>query len=176
MRISPALPLSLIVAASLFAAMPAAHAAPDYRISQSVALGGPDKWDYLAYDAASHRVIVSHGNEATLVDGATGAVVGRLSGINHGNGVLIAGGRAYSTSQKPDSLIAYDMASLKTVATIPVGEAPDGAIYDPVSRRAFVMNEDGKSVTAIDVESNKALFTTALGGTPEFAAADAAAS
>lgn len=166
--------LSLSLAVGLCAALPAAQAAaPDYRVTKTVALGGPDKWDYLAFDAASHRVVVSHGTEVTVVDGDSGTVVGRLGPIKHSNGVLVADGRVYATSQDPDLLVAFDLVSLKQVAAIPVGKGPDGALYDPASRRGFVVNEDDKTVTAIDIDANKPVFTTDLGGGPEFLAAAA---
>ena len=146
----------------------AAQAAPDYSVSKTIALGAPDRWDYLTFDAATHRVAVAHGSEITVVDSDSGAVVGRLGPIKHGAGVMIANGRVYATSQEPDSLVVFDLVSLKQVAVIPVGKGPDGALYDPASRRGFVVNEDDKTITAIDVETNKPLFTADLGGAPEF--------
>ena len=171
MRALSALSLSLILAAAL---APAAQAAaPDYRITKTVPLGGPDKWDYLAFDAVAHRVVVAHGSEATLVDSDSGTVVGRLGPIKHTNGVMIAHGRVYATSQDPDLLVAFDLVSLKQVAAIPVGKGPDGAFYDPESRRGFVVNEDDKTVTILDLDADKPLFTTPLGGAPEFLTAAA---
>jgi len=171
MRKITCLSLALVIAAGLSSS--AWAAAPDYRITKTVDLGAPDKWDYLAFDAASHRVVVAHGSEATIVDSDSGAVVGRLGPINRGNGVFIARGRVYATSHEPDSLLAFDLASLKQVAAIPVGNGPDGALYDPASGRGFVVNEDSKSVTAIDLDADKPVFTTDLGGAPEFLAAAA---
>ncbi|HMA50988.1 MAG TPA: YncE family protein [Magnetospirillaceae bacterium] len=172
-KISALLP-ALACAAGLYAALPAAQAAaPDYRITKTIALGAPDKWDYLAFDAASRRVVVSHGSEVTVVDSDSGAVVGHLGPINHGNGVLVANGRVYATNQDPDTLLAFDLVTLKQVAAIPVGKGPDGALYDAASRRGFVVNEDDKTVTAIDIDANKPVFTTDIGGAPEFLAAAA---
>jgi YVTN family beta-propeller protein len=98
-------------------------------------------------------------------------VVGHLGPINHTNGVLIANGRVYATNQDPDTLLAFDLDSLKQVAAIPVGKGPDGALYDADSHRAFVANEEDKTVTAIDIDANKPVFTADLGGAPEFLAA-----
>ena len=163
--------LSFAIAAGLCAATGAQAAAPEYHVTKTVSLGAPDSWDYLTYDAASHRVIVSHGSEATVVDGVSGAVVGHLGPIKHANGVMVADGRVYATSQDPNMLVVFDLATLKKVASIPMGKGPDGALYDPASKKGFVVNEDDKTVTAIDVETNKPVFTTDLGGMPEFLAA-----
>lgn len=161
-----------LAAAALYAAPPAeAQLAPIYRITKTVDLGAPDKWDYLAFDAASHLVVVAHGSEATLLDSESGQLLGRLGPIKRAAGVLIANGKVYATSQDPDRLIAFDLESLKQVAAIPVGKGPDGALYDAASRRGFVVNEDDKTVTAIDMEADKPVFTTDLGGMPEFPAA-----
>jgi YVTN family beta-propeller protein len=169
MRKISALSLSLVLAAG---SLPSAQAAePDYHITKTILLGAPDRWDYLAFDAASHRVVVAHANEVTVVDSGSGAVVGHLGPVNHTNGVLVADGRVYATNQDPDTLVAFDLVSLKQVAAIPVGKGPDGALYDAASRRAFVVNEEDKTVTAIDIDANKPVFTTDLGGAPEFLAA-----
>lgn len=163
---------SCAIAAGYWVGLPTAQAAaPDYKITKTIALGAPDKWDYLAFDAGSHRVVVAHGSEATVVDSKSGAVVGHLGLLNHTNGVLIANGRVYATSRDPDLLVAFDLATLKEVARIPVGKGPDGAFYDPTSRRGFVVNEDDMTVTALDLAANKPVFTAPLGGAPEFLAA-----
>ena len=45
-------------------------------------------------------------------------------------------------------------------------------IYDPASKRVFVMNGDPHSSTVIDAASGKTVGTIDLGGAPEFAVAD----
>lgn len=54
----------------------------------------------------------------------------------------------------------------------PVGVDADAMAYDPVTKRVFVMNADGNSITAIDAGKNETLKTVRLGGAPEMAVAD----
>jgi YVTN family beta-propeller protein len=58
-------------------------------------------------------------------------------------------------------------------AAIPTGRAPDAAIFEPVSRRVFVMNGKSNDVTVIDVDKLVAVATIPLGGKPEAATSDA---
>ena len=55
---------------------------------------------------------------------------------------------------------------------MPTGKKPDAIVYDPSTRRVFAMNGGSDSSTVIDATSGKVVGTIALGGGPEFAAAD----
>ena len=35
----------------------------------TVPIGAPDRWDYLVYDAPTHRLYVSHGDRLTVLGG-----------------------------------------------------------------------------------------------------------
>ncbi|MGO9728686.1 MAG: YncE family protein [Streptosporangiaceae bacterium] len=48
----------------------------------------------------------------------------------------------------------------------------DCVVYDPASKRVFVMEGDPNSLTAIDAKSGSVVGTVPLGGSPEFAVAD----
>jgi YVTN family beta-propeller protein len=148
----------------------------DYKITKSVSLGGPDKWDYLYFDAPSHRVFISHGNEVTVVDGHSGSVVGRLGGIIGGHGVTVAapGGHGYATTSSPAGVILFDPKTMGALKTLPTGNGPDPAVSDPGGNLVYVMNGTSESVTLIDTKSDSVVGTVPLGGVPEFAAADGA--
>ena len=55
---------------------------PAYRIVKQIAIGAPEKWDFLYFDSSSDRIFIAHGTEVTVVDGAKGTIIGRLSGLN----------------------------------------------------------------------------------------------
>lgn len=150
------------------AAMTAAMAAP----VQVVPLGGPDRWDYLTADAASHRVYVAHGTEVTVVDGETGTVIGRVSGLGVTHGIALSphGPRAFVANDK--QVTAFDRWSLGAGASTPTGDGADAAFYDPASRRVLVMNGGSHTVTAVDRSGGRVAGTLTLGGKPEFAAGD----
>ena len=68
-----------------------AQSGTTYHLTKSVPLGLPDRWDYLLFDAPTHRVYVSHGDRVTVVDGHSGAIIGQIEGLPGGtHGVVIA--------------------------------------------------------------------------------------
>jgi DNA-binding beta-propeller fold protein YncE len=172
-------PVSMVIVLLLAAVGGSAVAATPpvaYTISKTVPLGGPDKWDYLAFEAATGRVYVSHGSETTVVDGRTGSLVGRITGGSgeHGISVVSALGRGYADSAAPPLAIVFDLNTLKTVATVPVAADPDPIVFDPASGHAFVISGDARAATVIDATHNTVLATIALGGKPEFPVVDGA--
>lgn len=152
----------------------AAGAEPSYAIVKQVPLGGPDKWDFLDFDSASKHVLVSHGKEITVVDGKTGAVVGHVTGLNTSHGVVAVPslGRGFADSSKAKTVTIFDLKTLTTLATVPAGEDSDAMVFDPMTRRIFVMDADGAAFTTIDAVANKFLSTSPLKGEPESAAVD----
>src|SRR3984957_17994667 len=57
---------------------------PNYHIAKTVALGAPDRWDYVTFDPGAKRVYVAHGDRVTVVDGGSGAVIGNVEGMPGG--------------------------------------------------------------------------------------------
>jgi len=64
--------------------------------------------------------------------------------------------------------------TFKVVKTLPAAEDTDAIIYDPVSRRVFLMQGDPHSMTVIDTTADSVVTTIHLSGQPEFAAVDGA--
>jgi len=54
-----------------FAPQAFAQSAPLYTVTKTVVLGAPDRWDFVVFDPASHKVFVAHGDRVTVVDGRT---------------------------------------------------------------------------------------------------------
>lgn len=149
---------------------------PAYRIVKQIAIGAPEKWDFLYFDSSSDRIFIAHGTEVTVVDGAKGTIIGRLSGLNTSHGIVTvpALGRGYADSSKTNSVIVFDLKTLKPLMTLAAGTDPDAMTYDPKTKRVFVMDGDGAAVTAIDAVAGRTLSTIALGGSPESAVGDGA--
>ncbi len=145
-----------------------------YRVITQYKLGGEGGWDYLALDANTRRLYVSHATHVMVVDADTGAVVGDIPdtpGV-HGIAVVEEAGKGYVSNGRASTVTVFDLKTLKTLKQIPVGRNPDAIIYDDVSRRVFTMNGGSGDATAIDVKTDAAAGTLALGGRPEFAVAD----
>jgi DNA-binding beta-propeller fold protein YncE len=158
----------------LLAAPALAGANPIYKISKTVPLPGGPKWDYLDFDAATNRVFISRGTEVAVINATTGAPIGTLRGLpgSHGIAVDPETGLVYADSAGKSEVIAFDPKTLKPVASIPVLADADGMVYDPASKQIFVAGGDAKGVMPVNPARNQVLPMIALGGTPEFLAAD----
>ena len=76
-----------------------AHAAPAYRLTATVPLGAPDRWDYVVPDPAGGRVYIAHGDRLAVLDARSGAVIGAVEGIAGGtHGTAISADRASPTT------------------------------------------------------------------------------
>ena len=163
--------LLLACAAALSLAV-AASAATGYHLRKSVPLGGDTFWDAITLDAASHHLFITHGNHVVVVDSKSYAVAGDIPNVTGAHQVAVGLGKGFATSGATSTVVVFDAATLKVTGTIAVGTKPDGAVYDPVTRRVFTFNAGSKDATAIDVASGTVDGTIPLGGKPEFAVAD----
>ncbi|HVE20955.1 MAG TPA: YncE family protein [Acidocella sp.] len=165
----------LLGAGAAVAAPPAAQI-PHYTLQASIPLGGPDKWDYVAFDPVDQRVYVAHGTGVTVIDARQDKVIGTLGGIDgaHGTVPMPQLGKIFADSGKTGTVIVYDDKSLAPLATIPaVGDA-DGMTYDAASGRVVVLGGDSASAGFIDPMTDRLTATLPLGGSPEGAAVDGA--
>ena len=168
-------PLLLLLCAA-GAALAAPQHAVSYRITRTVPLGPPDGWDYLYFEPQSHRVYVAHGTEITVVDGRSGEIAGRVTGIAGVNGVvaLPQWHKGYTDSRGKKAAVAFDLGTFAVTAEVPADTDTDAIVYEPVTQRVFVMNGDAEDATVIDAQHDSAVARIPLQGQPEFAAADGA--
>ena len=115
-----------------------AHAGPDidYHVTKSVKLGAPDRWDYLVYDAPSHRVYVSHGDRITVVDGRSGRIVGQvetIAGGTHGIAISHGAGIGYTDDGRAGEAVAFNLRTLKIVKRLKAQDDADAVTIDPTS-------------------------------------------
>ncbi len=146
--------------------------APLYKVTRSVLLGAPDRWDYVVYDAPSHRVYVAHGDRVTIVDGRDGRKVGEVLGFpggTHGIGISARTGKGYTDDGAAGVAVAFDLKTFKAGKKIKAMEDADGIAFDDASGHIFVVNGDSKTVTVIDPATDKAIKTIDLGGGLEYA-------
>ena len=166
MRLAAAITLSLLGTHT-------ALAAPAYTVSKSIALGAPDRWDYLSFDAPSRRVFVAHGDHTDVIDASTGAILGKLAGLTGAQGQAVAAdGAIWADSGKTAQVTAYNPRMFTAIKTLPAGTDADGVVADPSGRLVIVLDGDGESATVIDATAKAVKSTIPLGGSPEFAAAD----
>ena len=155
----------------------AAPSAPTYRLSATVPLGAPDRWDYVVVDGPSHRVYVAHGDRVTVVDGREPHVVGEVAGIaggTHGVAISHADGRGYTDDGEGGKAVAFDLATLKITKLLPAAQDADAIARDPKTGHIFTVNGDSGSLTVIDPARNAVIATINAGGKLEYAVADGA--
>jgi YVTN family beta-propeller protein len=167
--------LRSLIVIFILAASPALAAPPSgYHIIKKVAVPGTGGWDYVTVDAVGRRVYIAHATQVEVLDADTSELVGTIPNTPGVHGVAIASefGRGFISAGKSDSVIIFDLKTLKTLDTVKVGKKPDAIIYDPATKHVFAMNGDSDSSTVIDAADGKVVGTIDLGGGPEFAAAD----
>jgi len=163
------------IAVLLIIAAPAVLHAQTYVLDKTIALPGDAGWDYLSVDKVNHKLYVSHGNSVNVVDLNTdqpAGVIGNLQGI-HGIAVDNKANRGFISDGKANAVVAFDLTTLTTIATIPVtATGPDCIIYDPYSDRVFSFNGESNNSSVVDPNTLKQVGTVDLGGGPEFAVSD----
>ena len=144
-------------------------------LAETLPLGAPDSWKYLAFDSASQNVFVAHGNEVTVVDTATLRIVGHVPGLVSAHGVaIVPGGHGYAASSKSASVTIFDPKTFRVIAVLKAGDDANSVTYDAVSNHVFVANDDAGTITVIDTGTDTQIASIALPGGEglESAAAD----
>jgi DNA-binding beta-propeller fold protein YncE len=150
-------------------------AAPTLKISNTIAIDGDARWDYLYADSGQHRLYVSHGTQTEVIDTQTNKLAGTIADTNGVHGIAIANdlGLGFTSNGKDNTVTVFELSSLKTRATIKVGGKPDAIIYVPQTQRVVTFNEASKDATVIDAKEGTVLGTVKISGNPEFAQLDA---
>ena len=164
---------ALVVMAGLSFALPALAAAAPAAIVKRIP--GPDGgWDLVSVDPATHQLFVARSDGVMVVDLRTGAVkpaflkTGRLHGVLAVPGTNIG----LATSGPSNTAILFDTRTGAVRAQLPTGASPDAVVYEPVSRRVWVMNAHDGTITIIDPIAAKAEASLTIGGGLELAALD----
>ncbi|MBV8125400.1 MAG: YncE family protein [Burkholderiaceae bacterium] len=149
----------------------AALAAPSLSPVDKIVIGGVARWDYVYMDSASKRLYVSHATQTEVVDTQTLKVVGTVAGTNGVHGIAIAAdlGLGFTSNGRDNTVLAFDLATLKPAAVVKVGDNPDAIVYVPALQRVVSFNGRSKDLSVIDARSMQVLATVPVGGKPEFA-------
>jgi YVTN family beta-propeller protein len=157
-----------------FAVLATFGAGSGYHLLKKVTVPGAGGWDYVTVDEAGRRAYIAHSTQVEVLNADTFELVGTIPNIAGAHGVAVAPefGRGFATAGKSDAVIMFDLKTLKPLGEIKVGKKPDAIIYDPGTKHVFAMNGDSDDTTVINAADGKVIGTIALGGGPEFAAAD----
>lgn len=158
---------AVMLAAAGLSGAEATAQTPLYAISKTVALGTPDRWDYVSFDSQSHRVYVAHGDRVTVVDGRDGSIVGQIEGMpggTHGIAIAAVADRGYTDDGKAGEAASFDLRTLKVQQHLKTAADADAVIYDAVSAHVFVVNGDSGTLTVIDPKTDTAIASVEVSG------------
>lgn len=169
------LSIAFILGATLLSRASAPLPGPSgYHLIKTVPVPGDEGWDYLALDSEARRVYISHGSRVVVMNADTYAIEGDIPDTAGVHGIALAPslGRGFVSAGRANMAVIFDLKSLKTLGTVKTDTNPDAIVYDDVTKRVFTMNGCGQNTTAINAADGSVAGTLALGGKPEFAAAD----
>ncbi|MFC5527818.1 YncE family protein [Rhodanobacter ginsengisoli] len=173
--------LRSVAPAMLLLALPftthAAAPAPTPRLLSTLPLGGAGGWDYLSFDAARRHLFVSRGDRVLVIDIDHHKQIGTIANTPGVHGIALAPdlGRGFTSNGRGASVTEFELATLKTVATITgTGQNPDAILYDRASHHVLTFNGHSASASVIDPAQRAVIATIALPGKPEFAVTDGA--
>jgi len=149
-----------------------AQAAGGYHIVKKIPVGGEGGWDYAFVDSPAHRLYVSHGTKAVVIDLDKDSVIGEVTPANGIHGIAVAPvlHRGFTSNGRDTTVTIFDLATLATIGPARVsGANPDAILYDDASKHLFTFNGRGVNATVLDPATGTVLGTIPMPGKPEFA-------
>ncbi len=130
--------------------------------------GGANRFDYTYLDPHSRLLYLTHSASNTLIifDTVSRKIVANISGIPDVHAVAVAPdlGRIFATSNTENQVVVIDAHTYAITARIPVGNSPDGLIYDQTDHKIFVAVEAGQTDAVIDARTQQRIAEIPLGG------------
>jgi YVTN family beta-propeller protein len=145
-----------------------------FHIQHEWKLGGDGGWDYISVDPDSKLLYITRGTHVMVVDTAAGKQVADITGLHGIHCVVFSsdGVHGYITDGGANEVAVFNRKTNTIEKTIPVGDHPDGAVFEPVTKTVWAFNGRGKNVSVIDTNTDAVVATVALPGKPEFPVAD----
>jgi len=137
-------------------------------------LPGDTGWDYLTMDPASRRLYISRGTHVQILNIDSGKLEGDIADLKGVHGIALdkAGNKGYISDGRDNSVVVFDLGSLKSTGKVQAGTNPDAILFDPATKRVFAFNGRSGNATVIETKDNSVAGTIDLGGKPEFAVSD----
>ena len=167
-------PFLLGLALTLFGSAQVEASSPLYTLKDTLHLAGPTRWDYLTFDPQHHRLFITRGDSVDVLNVVTKKIEGSITDVHGVHAVALAPdlGKGFISNGATNSVTTFDLATLKTLATVPTGSKPDAVVYDPQTQRVFAANSESGDITGINARDATALGAINLDGQPEFAVVD----
>lgn len=148
--------------------------ATGYHLLHEYKLTGDTGWDYLTMDAPSRRLYISRGTHVQVINIDNGKVEGDITGLKGVHGIALDKGanKGYISDGRDNSVVVFDLKSLKQTGKVQAGTNPDAILFDAASKRVFAFNGRSGNATVIESKDNSVAGTIDLGGKPEFGVSD----
>jgi DNA-binding beta-propeller fold protein YncE len=145
-----------------------------YHFIKEIPISGNGGWDYLSVDPAAQRLYVSHGTDVVVIDLAKDQVCGEITNTPGVHGVAVAAdlGLGVTSNGRENKAGMVDLKTLQTLSKVETAQGPDGMLYDPGQKEAWLFCGRAQAATVIDVKGARVVATVPLGGRPEFATVD----
>ena len=157
-----------------FAVAAVCHADGPYHFIQEIPVPGNGGWDYLSVDPSAHRLYVSHGTEVVVIDTSANQIVGTITNTPGVHGVAIASdlGLGVTSNGRENKAGIVDLKTLQTLSKVDTAEGPDGFVYNPAEKEAYLFCGRANAATVVDVKAATVVATIPLAGRPEFPTVD----
>lgn len=130
-------------------------------------------YDYASIDAQARQLFIGREYGVMTVDLGTNTVGTLIERDDVASVLLIPGtDLMLTTNNGADTATLLNRKSGKVLTDIKTGKGPDGAMYEPASGLAFVMNGDSEDITLIDIKNARAAGQIKADGAPEAATTD----
>ena len=138
---------------------------PTHILTETLPLGGADRWGYVKADPILPRVYAAHGDRITVIDTAAMAIIGeiKLGGAAHAVAALPSTGHGYAAGGLANQVTVFDLRTLAPIKTIDTAEDPDEMVAEPLAGRMWVIADHGAQVQRIDSETDTITATIAIG-------------
>ena len=137
-----------------------------YNIEKTFKVSFHGDWKYPAVNPFSNKLYITHGNQVSILNKNTGDSIGIIPNTPGVEGVALAQryGKGYATNSLTNTVTVFDLKSDRFVKQIPVGEKPNGIIYDGFTGKIIVSNYKGGTISVIDPKLDKVEETIVVGG------------
>lgn len=126
--------------------------------------------DYVSADSDARRLYVPRGDQVLVFDLDTLKPLGSITNARaRGVAVDPASHHAFCSSSP---VVMWDSKTLEKIKTIDVHGRPDGILFEPLTKRVYVLSHSQPNATVIDSKDGSVVGTIDLGGAPEQAASD----
>ncbi len=146
-RFSFSAALLIVVSQWILPAQAHAEDAAPYAVEKTVPVSGEGRWDYVMFDADSHRLYVTRSTHTQIIDMTNGKVTADVQGQKraHGAAVATAAGRGFISDGGDSAIVVFDLKSGDVLGKITAAADADSIAYDRSTDRIAVgCGEPGK--------------------------------